>query len=179
MTAANSGIDSYGMRRWIPLAATALLALSVCSRPASAASGRPDLVRELLRQQSSAERSVCGGIRRTLAAGIEADLVVRTAIELGYAPCPVIRCAVEAGADLGEVVMGASEAGATPEVVSRCAVDAGADPGVVARLIADDFRDPSFCYFGPEGGSSASALTPFPSGGNQRYDRAEFSRFQP
>lgn len=166
------------MKRICLIGAAGLL-LAIGAAPLGAAPSRQDLLREVLRQQSSAERSSCKAIRQAIGGGSDVDLVVRTAIELGYAPCPVIRCAVEGGADLGKVIEGASAAGTTPEVVSHCAIDAGADPGAVAALVADRFRDPSFCYFGPEGGSSDSALPPTPPGGTQRYDQPEFSRFQP
>ena len=153
--------------------------LSAAAGSVVAAPSRQDLLREVLRQQSSAERSICGGIKRTLEAGSDADLVVKTAIELGYAPCPVIRCALEAGADLEKVIQGAADAGALPEVASRCAIEAGADPDAVAALVADLFFEPSFCYFAPEGTSSAGTLPVGFAGTDRQYQQAEFSRFQP
>jgi hypothetical protein len=125
-----------------------LLALGALGAALPAPAGAAEeIVRQILRQQSAAERSSCVAIQRTLAGEKSAALVVRTAIELGYNPCQVIRCALEGGADLAQVLQGATEAGAKADVVARCAVESGADRAVVAAIFSALAFEPNFCYF--------------------------------
>ncbi|HWR98305.1 MAG TPA: hypothetical protein VN317_07755 [Candidatus Methanoperedens sp.] len=145
-------------------AAAALLIAVSCSPGAAAGATSP--AGELLRQQSAAERAGCGGVQRARAAGADAALVVRTAVELGYGPCHVIRCALagrcpsDGAADLEPVIRGAVAAGVPADVVARCAVDACADPGAAAALLADVLLEPNYCYFGPRPLSAPAPLPP-------------------
>lgn len=125
------------------------------------------VVRELLRQQSAAERAGCAAIARALGSGTDPALVVRTAVELGYNPCQVIRCALEgrceregAGADLARVLQGAVAAGVPEDIIARCSVEACADPAAVAALLADLLLEPSYCYFAPREPGAPVALPP-------------------
>lgn len=115
------------------------------------AAGKPELLRETLRQQSAAGRSSCDGVQRTVAAGTDPLLVVRTGVELGYNSCRVITCALEGGAATDretlceKVVRGAVAAGVQPDVISRCA--AACDPAVVAAVLSAAMFEPNYCYF--------------------------------
>jgi hypothetical protein len=106
------------------------------------------LVREAQRQQSAAERASCAGVQRSISAGADALLVVRTAVELGYNSCQVIRCALEAEALCEKVIRGAVAAGVQADVISRCASDA-CDPDAIAAVLADTLLEPNYCYFYP------------------------------
>lgn len=127
--------------------------LAFCVSEVPAAAQAADLLRDTLRQQSAAERSACVGIRRTLTAGSNPVLVVRTAVELGYNPCQVIRCALEGAADgdKGElcrnVVQGAVAAGVPSDVIARCSSDA-CDPAGVAAILAGSLLELNYCYIG-------------------------------
>ena len=124
----------------------------VCNVPALWAVNETDLVRDVLRQQSSAERAGCSGVQRVLAAGSDVRVVVRTAVELGYNSCQMIRCALEAkvapeGKPVCEQVLrGAAEAGVPADVISRCSSEA-CDPAVVAAVLGEVTLDPYYCYF--------------------------------
>lgn len=127
------------------------LAFAVSDVPA--ADPVADLLRDTLRQQSAAERSACVGIRRTLTAGSDPVLVVRTAVELGYNSCQVIRCTLEGAADrdTGElcrnVVQGAVAAGVPSDVIARCSADV-CDPAGVAAILAGSLLELNYCYIG-------------------------------
>jgi hypothetical protein len=138
------------MKRFVSVAVAG--AIVVLGLPGAASAGQ-DLLRDVLRQQSAAQREGCVAVKRTLATEPNAALVVRTAVELGYNACQVIRCAIEGGADLAKVVQGAAEAGVKADVVARCSVEAGADAASVARIFAELVFEPSFCYvtFSPAG----------------------------
>ena len=131
-----------------------IAATMLCTARGVPAQTASDLVRETLRQQSAAERSSCAGVQRTIAAGTDATVVVRTAVELGYNACQVIRCALEGttGRDRDsrceKVVRGAIAAGVQPDVISRCSADA-CDPAAVAALFAATLLEPDYCYFYP------------------------------
>jgi hypothetical protein len=120
---------------------------------AGAAEMSSDLLHETLRQQSTAERSACTGIRRTLTAGNNPAVVVRTAVELGYNSCQVLQCALGAksGEDKAElcrqVIRGAVAAGVPADVISRCSADA-CDPADVAVLLAGSLGETNYCYIG-------------------------------
>jgi hypothetical protein len=115
-----------------------------------------NLLRETLRQQSAAGRSSCAGVQRTLAAGTDATLVVRTAVELGYNSCQVLRCALEGEllpdtdktSFCEKVIRGAVAAGVQSDVISRCAAES-CGPTAVAALLADILLEPNYCYFSP------------------------------
>jgi hypothetical protein len=126
------------------LAAAALLCAASGTARAAAAD---EVLRDVLRQQSAAERSVCPAVKRAIAGGTDPLLVARTAVELGYNPCQVIRCAVETRADLAKILQGAASGGTSVDVLSRCAVEAGADPAAVAAVIGGLELEPDFCYF--------------------------------
>lgn len=134
-----------GARRMV--AACAAAGLLSCGAGEGRAAGKENLLRDVLRQQSPAEQGICGAVRRAVAEGVDAALVVRTAVELGFTPCQVIRCAVTGSGNLLNVIRGAGEAGLTPDVISRCAVDAGADRQSIATLLSDLDLEPNFCYF--------------------------------
>lgn len=127
--------------------------LAALALTTSASAAGQDLLREVLRQQSAAQREGCVVVIRTLATEPNATLVVRTALEIGYNPCLVIRCAIEGGSDLAKVIQGAGEAGVSADIVARCAIEAGADGAQVARIFSDLAFEPSFCYvtFSPVG----------------------------
>ncbi len=152
--------------RTIGTVAAVLLASATAAAPLPALAGN-DLVRELLRQQSAAERAGCDGVRRVLAGGRDPGLVVRTAVELGHNACQVIRCALEnacasgrIAADLAPVIQGAAAGGVSPDVISRCAVQTCADPAAVAAVLAEVLLDPNYCYFAPEPERGAPPLPP-------------------
>jgi hypothetical protein len=116
------------------------------------AANETDLIRDVLRQQSDAGHVGCTGVQRALAAGTDARLVVRTAVELGYNSCQMIRCALEAKADgktttlCEKVIRGAAEAGVEADVISRCSSEA-CDPAAVAAILGNTSLDPYYCYF--------------------------------
>lgn len=134
---------------------------AVClAAPAATAGPKEDLLREVHRQQSPAELKVCATLKKTIAEGADVVLAVRTAIELGFAPCNLIRCAVEGGVDLAKTLQGAAAAGVGPDVISRCAADAGADPATIAAIFAEEGFEPNFCYFTFAPESQHSPLPP-------------------
>lgn len=141
------------------LVAAAVAGAIVAIGSAGPASADQELLREVLRQQSAAQREGCAAVKRTLQAEANAALVVRTAVEIGFNPCLVVRCAIEGGADLARVIQGAGEAGVKADVVARCAVEAGADGAAVAQIFSDLAFEPSFCYvtFSPAGASAPQA----------------------
>jgi hypothetical protein len=141
----------------LALAAGCAIGLAV---PAAKAGQKEDLLLEVHRQQSAAEQKVCTSLKKTVAEGTDVVLAVRTAIELGFAPCNVIRCAVEGGFDLAKTLRGAAVAGVWIDVISRCAADAGADPKMVAAIFADEGFEPDFCYFTFAPASSHDPLPP-------------------
>ena len=137
------------------VAAAMSLAAYLCyAVPGVQAETAPKILRETLRQQSAAGRSTCTGVQRTISAGTDATLVVRTAVELGYNPCQVLRCALEGKTppDTGKetfcekVIRGAVAAGVAPDVVSRCSADV-CDPAAVAEILAATLLEPNYCYF--------------------------------
>jgi hypothetical protein len=142
----------------VTVVACGVIALGATARAAN----DQDLLREVLRQQSAAQREGCSAIKRSLATEPNATLVVRTAVELGYNSCLVIRCAIEGGCDLAKVIQGAGEAGVKADVVARCALEAGADSAAVARIFSDLAFEPSFCYFtfNPAGAPALPPLQP-------------------
>ena len=136
------------VRAAVVLAVMALL--SPAQRGAAAESAR-----DLVRPRSAAERAGCDGIQRARAAGADAALTVRTAVELGYDPCQVIRCALagrcpaDNAPDLEPVIRGAAAAGVPADVVARCAAEACDEPAAVAALLAAVMFEPDYCYFAP------------------------------
>ena len=116
------------------------------------AANQIDLIRDVLRQQSGAGQAGCTGVQRALAAGTDARLVVRTAVELGYNSCQMIRCSLEANVDLDKtdlcekVIRGAVEAAVQADVISRCSSEA-CDPRAIAVILGETSRDPYYCYF--------------------------------
>ncbi len=144
----------------IVMAAPLLLGVSLAS-----ALGRADLVRDILRQQSGAERASCTAVQRTLAAGADASLVVRTAIEIGYNSCQTIRCALKEKTEYGKdvlcdkVIRGAAAAGAQADVISRCSEEV-CEPAAVAAILSDVFLDLNYCYFAFRPSTQADPLPP-------------------
>ena len=142
----------------VALLAVALLAPTPRAAAVEPAGGRPAA-------QSAAERAACDGVQRALAAGQDAALVVRTAVEMGYNPCQVIRCALEGrcGGDepetLEQAIRGAAAAGVPEDVIARCAGEA-CDPGAVAALLAGILLEPNYCYFSPRPPGAAATLPP-------------------
>jgi len=126
-------------------------ALAGSAQKLAAESGK-DLVRDALLQQSAAERAGCSGLHRSLAAGADAALVVRTAIELGFNSCQVLRCALEGNKESNptvlceKVIRGAAEAGTQADVITRCSGEV-CDPAAVAAILANAFLEPNYCYF--------------------------------
>jgi hypothetical protein len=133
------------------IAALAILALFGPAQRGAAA----ESARDLVRPRSAAERAGCDGIQRARAAGADAALTVRTAVELGYNPCQVIRCALagrcpaDNAPDLEPVIRGAAAAGVPADVVARCAAEACDEPAEVAALLAAVMFEPNYCYFAP------------------------------
>ena len=158
------------MRGFIAGAVAVLIAAA--GAPGAAATDQ-DTLREVLRQQSAAQREGCVAIKRTLATEPDAALVVRTAVQIGYNPCQVIRCAIEGGADLAKVIQGAAEAGVKADVVARCSVEAGADRALVARIFADLVFEPSFCYVTFTPGGAVEPLAPVQPVIDRGYGRQE------
>lgn len=140
------------------------------------------LVRETLRQQSAAERSSCTGVRRTISAGAEPTLVVRTAVELGYNACQVIRCSLE-GKDVPDqetlcekVLLGAVAAGVAADVIARCSADV-CDPGAVAMTLAATLLEPNYCYLSPRPLVAPAPLPPPEPVFDRSYPRPQASPF--
>lgn len=160
-------------RLFLGVAAGAILSLGV---PGVASAGQ-DVLREVLRQQSAAQREGCLAVKRTLATERNGALVVRSAVEIGLNPCLAIRCAIEGGGNLAQVVQGAGEAGVEADVVARCAVEAGADAAAVARIFSDLAYEPSFCYvtFSTAGASEPQA--PVQPIIDRQYDQPQASAF--
>lgn len=106
-----------------------------------------------LRQESSSDTSFCPGVQRTIAAGNDAFLVVRTAIEIGYNSCQVMTCALAGKADpdketlCEKVIRGAVSAGVQQDVIARCS--SYCDPAAVAEVLAATMLEPNYCYFSP------------------------------
>lgn len=144
-------------------ASIAVVAPLLFGVPRVGAANGVDLVRDLLRQQSVAERAGCTAVQRTLASGTDPALVVRTAIELGYNSCQVIRCALKDEASPGgdvlceKVIRGAAAAGAQADVISRCSEEA-CEPAVVASILADAFLELNYCYFAFQASPPADPL---------------------
>lgn len=158
--------------------ACAVALVAAPAAPAAAATrGQDALLREVLRQQSAAERSVCDAIGKAVAAGIPAAEVVTAAVGLGHAPCGVVRCALAAGAELPPVLEAAASAGAPPEVLSRCAVEGGAAPSAVAAVLNGLSAEPSLCYFDPE--LRGAPVVPPYGDRDRQYARPELSPFLP
>jgi hypothetical protein len=174
LTDRHRSLHYTGMRRIIAGAAACVL-LAVCGK--AVASADQDLLREVLRQQSAAQREGCSAIKRTLATGQSAALVVRTAVEIGYNACQVIRCAVEGGADPAKVIQGAGEAGVKADVVARCAVEAGVDSAAVARVFSELVFEPNFCYFTFSPGAPYAPQPPVQSAADRGYQRPQASTF--
>lgn len=163
------------MNRFLAGAAAGAIAALGVSGVASA--GSQDVLREVLRQQSAAQREGCAAVKRTLATEPNAALVVRSAVEIGLNPCLAVRCAIEGGGNLARVIQGAGEAGVSPDVVARCAIEAGADAAAVARIFSDLAFEPSFCYvtFSPVG--APEPQLPVEPIIDREYDRAQASPF--
>lgn len=147
--------------------AVSLASLLLSVVPPLSAANQTDLIRDVLRQQSDAGQAGCIGAQRALAAGTDARLVVRTAVELGYNPCQIIRCTLATKPD-GEtttlcekVLRGAVEAAVPADVISRCSSEV-CDPAAVAALLGDMFLDPYYCYFSDRPLSAPEALPPPP-----------------
>jgi hypothetical protein len=128
------------------------LTVGVRSVPAETSS---NLLRETLRLQSFAARSSCSGVQRTISAGTDPTLVVRTAVEIGYNSCEVIRCALDPKSAPPEllqqtlcelVIRGAVAAAVQPDVISRCSTDF-CDPAAVAAILSETLLEPNYCYF--------------------------------
>lgn len=143
----------------------AALAFAVSDVPA--ADTTAELLRDTLRQQSAAERTACVGIRRTLGAGSDPVLVVRSAVELGYNSCQVIRCALEGAADgdtgglCRKVVQGAVAAGVPSDVIARCSAGV-CDPAGVAAILAGSLLELNYCYIGFQPSGAPDPGTPRP-----------------
>jgi hypothetical protein len=167
------------------LASLALAAALAGGADGAVAATPSNLVSETLRQQSAAERSSCAGVRRTIQAGADASLVVRTGVELGYNSCQVIRCALETGpaapapgarALCEQVIRGAVSAGVQPDVISRCSADA-CDPAAVAAILAATLLEPNYCYFSPREVEPDPAAPPQPVI-DRDYPRPQASPFR-
>ena len=140
------------------LLAFALFGPAPRATAAEPASGRPTA-------QSAAGRAACDGVQRALAAGQDAALVVRTAVEMGHNPCQVLRCALAGGCGgdepetLEQAIRGAAAAGVPEDVIARCAGEA-CNPGAVAALLAGILLEPNYCYFSPRPPGTGAALPP-------------------
>lgn len=125
-------------------------------------------LRETLRQQSAAARASCSGVQRSLTAGSDPLLVVRTAVELGFDSCQVIRCSLEPTAAppsadaqtlCEQVIRGAVAAGVPPDVISRCSADF-CEPAAVAAILSATLLEPNYCYFAPRALVAPAPLPP-------------------
>lgn len=157
----------------------ATMVYAVQSVPAETAA---DLVRETLRRQSAAERSICTGVRGTISAGTDAALVVRTAIELGFNSCQVIRCALEGPAAndrralCEKVIRGAVAAGVKADVIARCSA-AACGAAAVAAILASTLLEPNYCYFSPQPLLAPDPLPPPEAVIERRYPPPQASPF--
>jgi hypothetical protein len=114
-----------------------------------------------------AKEDICELIQEAIAGGKSAEVVVRSALELGHQTCLVVGCAIKGGGTPSEVFNGAMAVGTGTAVFTRCAIDAGLDPGHAAALIMNADLSMNLCYFGnaAEQGSASlmeSLFTPEP-----------------
>jgi hypothetical protein len=155
------------LRAVLTVVAVLLASVLLIDVPQLSAADQSGLIRDVLRQQSDAGQAGCTGVQRALAAGTDARLVVRTAVEIGYNSCQMIRCALEAKVDrenmnlCEKVIRGAVEAAVPVDVISRCSSEV-CDPAAVAAILGETSLDPYYCYFSDRPLTAPELLPPPP-----------------